>query len=75
MKLVTFYGSLDGRSREVVTPTVARLIGRFSTAGIETRYVVIGTAYGHIHTANGDIRTWRSYSGARKAVRNYKPGV
>ena len=75
MKLVTFYGSLDSRSWAATKPTVARLIRRFSTAGIETRYVVIGTAYGHIHTANGDIRTWRSYSGARKAVRNYKPGV
>ena len=74
MKLVTFYGSLDSRSRAVTKPAVARLIGRFGDH-IETRYVVIGTVYGHIHTTGGDIRTWRSYSGARKAVRNYKPGV
>ena len=73
--MITFYGLLDSRIWTVAKPTVARLVGRFSTAGVEERYVVIGTAYGHIHTANGDIRTWRSYSGARKAARNYKPGV
>ena len=74
MTLITFHGSLDSRSREVTEPTVARVICRLGNR-IEERYIVIGTAYGHIHTASGGVRTWRSYSGARRAARNYKPGV
>jgi hypothetical protein len=39
------------------------------------KFVVVGTLYGHIHTTGGDIRTWKSYSGARKALLRYDSGV
>ena len=29
--------------------------------------------YGHIHTTGGDVRTWGSYSGARRFARSYSP--
>lgn len=34
-------------------------------------YCVIGTTYGYLHTSAGDIRTWKSASGARKAAKKY----
>lgn len=34
-------------------------------------YCVAGTDYGYLHTTGGDIRTWRSYSGARRVCRAY----
>lgn len=34
-------------------------------------YCVIGTSYGYLHTSAGDIRTWKSASGARKAAKTY----
>ncbi len=34
-------------------------------------YCVIGTSYGYLHTSAGDIRTWKSASGARKAAKAY----
>lgn len=37
----------------------------------KTRYAVIGTAYGWLHTTGGDIRMWRSASGARRAAKLY----
>lgn len=73
-KMITFHGSIDVRSRAVTVPTVARLLGRFGDH-IEMRYIVIGTAYNYLYTVSGGMRTWLSYSGARKAARNYKPGV
>lgn len=68
--MITFEHGIDSRSREAVKPTVARLNvdGRGKYA-----YIVIGTAYGHIHTSAGDVRTWQSYSGARRAAKNYVP--
>lgn len=35
------------------------------------RYIVIGTAYGYLHTTAGDMRTWNSRSGAAKAAARY----
>lgn len=34
-------------------------------------FCVIGTAYGYLHTSGGDIRTWKTASGARKAAARY----
>jgi hypothetical protein len=73
-QLITFYGGFDSRIRDITVPTVARLAARFGEH-TETKYVVVGTAYWYIHTSAGDIRTWNSYSGARKAARNYRAGV
>ena len=37
-------------------------------------FAVIGTPYGWQHTSAGDIRTWRSASGARRAAKAYVSG-
>ena len=66
--LITFEGPIDARCRELDVATVARM--RVSP-GIY-RYIVIGTEYGCVHTTGGDVRTWRSYSGARKFARTYE---
>jgi hypothetical protein len=60
--MIIFENGIDIRAREVATPTVAKLGERF---------IVIGTDYGHIHTSGGDIRTWASYSGARRFAKQY----
>ena len=65
--MLTFESGIDIRSREPQQPTVAR----FHVGGGVYRYIVIGTQYGHIHTTGGDVRTWQSYSGARRYARNY----
>lgn len=38
----------------------------------EIKYVVAGTAYGLLRKTSGDIRFWKSESGARKALRKYR---
>lgn len=35
-------------------------------------YCVIGSDYGFLHNSSGDIRNWKSQSGARKAAKQYK---
>jgi hypothetical protein len=37
------------------------------------RFAVIGTSYGHLHTTSGDWATWKTASGARKAIKRYVP--
>jgi hypothetical protein len=64
--MITFEAGLDIRTRQVPKPTVAKL-----RVGNDYRYVVIGTDYGHLHTCGGDVRTWGSYSGARRAATTY----
>ena len=64
--MITFEHGLDIRTREV-SPQVAR----FHMGDGTYRYVCIGTDYGHIHTAGGDVRTWGTYSGARRFLRAY----
>ena len=65
--MVTFEDGIDARCREATKPTVAR----FRVKGSEYRYIVIGTQYGYLHTAGGDVRTWASRSGAYKAAKSY----
>jgi len=67
--MVTFESGMDIRCREPKVPTVAR----FAMGDGTYRYVVIGTQYGYIHTTGGDVRTWRSYSGARRFACSYVP--
>jgi hypothetical protein len=64
----TFEGVIDYRSRECARPEVARLLSNGRTL-----FCVIGTEYGHLHTTSGEVRVWRSYSGARKALKRYSP--
>ena len=66
-KLITFESGIDKRTREATSPQVARFYIRCGVL----RFIVIGTEYGYIHTSGGDVRTWASYSGARRAARNY----
>ena len=36
------------------------------------KYAVFGTAYGHLHNTAGDMRLWKTYSGAYKVMRQYR---
>jgi TctA family transporter len=65
--MVTFENGMTAHS--ATFPTVARF---HMGAGIY-RFCVIGTAYGHLHTCGGDVRTWGSYSAARRAAKAYNP--
>lgn len=65
-RLITFEKGVDSRCRDFKVPTVAKIV-----VGADIRYCVIGTQYGYIHTTGGDLLTWKSYSGARRAARNY----
>ncbi len=38
---------------------------------VQIRYAVIGTDYGWLHNSAGDIRFWKSASGARRAAKQY----
>lgn len=55
--------------RAFPAPTVALV--NFGHRDGEPRYCVAGTDYGYLHNASGDIRTWRSYSGARRVCKAY----
>lgn len=38
------------------------------------RFIIVGTAYGYLHSAEGGVRMWRSYSGAYKFLKaNFSP--
>mgnify|MGYP006992515870 CR=1 FL=1 len=67
--MIYFTNGIDSRSRQVAAPTVAS----FGMGNGVIRFIVIGTEYGHIHTSGGDVKTWASYGGARKAATAYKP--
>lgn len=67
--MITFENGIDVRSREFNKPTVAR----FHVSNGVYRFIVIGTQYGHIHTTGGDVRTWKTPSGAYRFIRNYVP--
>jgi len=64
--MITFTNGLDSRTREA-----APQIARFYVTANDAQYCIIGTDYGHIHTTGGDVRTWRSQSGARRFLRHY----
>ena len=67
--MIVFENGMDSRCREVPSPQVAR----FNMGNGTYRYCVIGTAYGYIHTRSGDVRTWTTYSGARRGLLRYTP--
>jgi TctA family transporter len=73
--MIIFENGIDARCREPQAPTVAKITFKAQPwredSAVETRYCVIGTNYGYLHTTGGDVRTWRSYSGARRAAKNY----
>lgn len=59
----------DVNPRAYAKPTA--LLVDFGHADGHPRFCVVGTEYGYLHTAGGDVRTWRSKSGAQRAIRNY----
>lgn len=67
--MITFESGIDIRCRQPNKPTVARFnLG----CGKGYSYVVIGTQYGYVHTTGGDVRTWRSASGAYRFIKRYQ---
>lgn len=58
---------LSEMDKQPTKPTVARL----RKQGNEYVFIVIGTNYGYIHTNQGNVRIWKTYSGAYKAAKNY----
>lgn len=68
-KLPEFRNGMDALCRDYTKPTVAR----FWVTPSELRFAVVGTDYGPLHTIGGNVRTWKSYSGARRAARAYRP--
>lgn len=68
-KLPEFKNGMDARCRDFNKPTVAR----FWVTETELRFAIVGTDYGYLHTTGGNVRTWRSYSGARRVAKKYKP--
>ena len=66
-QLPEFKNGMDIRCRDFAKPTVAR----FWVTETKMRFVVVGTAYGYLRTSFGDVKTWGSYSGARRAAKSY----
>lgn len=67
--MIVFENGIDIRARLPESPEVAK----FHVGGGKYEYCVIGTEYGHWHTTGGDVRTWKTESGARHAIKRYKP--
>ena len=67
--IIFFENGMDARAHNVDKPTVAQMRNGFG----ELRYCVIGTMYGYARKGTGNIRTWESYSGARRFAREYEP--
>jgi len=65
----------DISPRSYTKPTVVRFrtpVRQFSWSGpVRVLYAVCGTDYGYIHNIDGDVRVWRTYSGAYKAMRKH----
>ena len=70
-----FHGGIDASCRDFTEPTVAKLFStpRPGEYPYQFVFIVVGTQYGYLRTTGGDVRTWRSYSGARRAARRYVP--
>jgi len=59
--------SNDSERTEYTKPTPVRVTHK----GVFVGWAVFGTNYRYIHTTAGDMRLWKSRSGAAKAARNY----
>jgi hypothetical protein len=66
--MICFHHGMDRRCRDADKPTVAL----FQVADGAYAYCVIGTEYGYIHTSAGDVRVWKSHSGAYRAAKSYQ---
>lgn len=66
--MITFEKGIDIRCRQQPSPCIAKL----NIGSGDYRYIIIGTDYGYIHTSGGNVRTWKTYSGAYKFIRKYQ---
>ena len=66
-QLPEFKNGMDIRCRDFKKPTVAR----FWVTETKMRFAVVGTDYGYLHTNFNNVKTWGSYSGARRAAKSY----
>jgi hypothetical protein len=77
MKNLTTWSGLDKSPYDYKKPTVVRFLSHKKNYSWEPEprilFAVVGTEYGYLHTSAGDVRTWCSYSGTRKAAIKYIP--
>jgi len=66
--MILFENGIDVRCRHFASPTVAKI----RVSGDKYKFIVVGTEYGYIHTSGGDVRTWNTYSGARRVAKAYQ---
>lgn len=71
-ELLQFSDFIDNRSLDVIHRQVARLIDTKTGA---VQYIVIGTMYGTLRRTDGSIATWKTYSGARRALIRYNKAM
>ena len=66
---------LDIHPREYKKPTIVRVRvpdSPFSWGPkSQILFAIVGTDYGYLHTTGGDLRTWKSYSGAYRILKQY----
>ena len=66
---------LDIHPREYKKPTIVRFRVSDSpfSGGPKSQilFAIVGTDYGYLHTTGGDLRTWKSYSGAYRILKQY----
>lgn len=65
----------DIHPREYKKPTIIRFrapASQFSRGPkSQILFAIVGTDYGYLHTTGGDLRTWKSYSGAYRILKQY----
>ena len=65
----------DIHPREYKKPTIIRFrvpASQFSWGPkSQILFAIVGTDYGYLHTTGGDLRTWKSYSGAYRILKQY----
>lgn len=75
--MLTYHEFIDATCRSLPTPCVARVLMSPLPSHVQgppkPYYVIVGTQYGYMRTTGGDLRTWRTVSGARRALARYTP--
>jgi len=65
----------DIHPREYKKPTIIRFrapASQFSRGPkSQILFAIVGTDYGYLRTTGGDLRTWKSYSGAYRILKQY----
>ena len=75
--MLTYHDHIDATCRSLPAPRVARVLMSPLPSHVQgpprPYYVIVGTQYGYMRTTGGDLRVWRTASGARKALARYVP--